>query len=139
VYVPGLFIAKAQVIPSEPEFDRVAKRRPPNDLDVGAVAESHLKQSASQIRIAAHGKNASAAADTEPVEAARFRRSAVIARRKVTSLLHTPGFQVNVSTQVYLVETEFQRQFHRGKCANTVLPLDVGVVPVALVRKNPTT
>jgi hypothetical protein len=93
VHVPGLFFSKAQVIPAEAELDRVAKRGPANNLDAGAVTESHFKQPTSQIGIAAHGKNAPTAADTESVEAARLRRSTVIARRKVTCLLHTPSFQ----------------------------------------------
>lgn len=86
--VPGLLVAKAEVISAEAEFNRIAQRRPPDNFDAGAVAETHFQQPAAQFRISAHRKHAPTATDAKAVEAARFRRSAVIARRKITCLLH---------------------------------------------------
>src|SRR5581483_7735527 len=58
-------------------------------FDAGTVAEAHFQQAAAEVGVAADGKDASAAPDAQPVQAARFRRPAVITTRKTTRLLHT--------------------------------------------------
>jgi hypothetical protein len=81
LYVPGLFVAETQVIPSEAEFDRIAQRSPADDFNAGAVAKAHLQQPPAKVGIATHGKNATPASNAQLVQAARFRRAAVITRR----------------------------------------------------------
>src|SRR5258708_14721577 len=87
-HVPGLLFAEAQVISTEAEFNRVAERRPANNLDKGAVAETHLKEAAAEVGIAADGDDASVTADPELVQATGLGRSAVVTTCKTTRLLH---------------------------------------------------
>ena len=86
--VPGLFVTKAQMIAAEAELNRIAQRCSPDNFDTGAVAEAHLQQATAQFRISPHRKHAPPATDAEAVEAARFWRPTVTARRKITCLLH---------------------------------------------------
>jgi hypothetical protein len=67
LHVPGLFFAEGQVIAAEAEFNRVAQRRPANDLDLGAVAKAHLQQPTANLRIATNGKHMPFAPDAELV------------------------------------------------------------------------
>jgi hypothetical protein len=69
------------MIPSEAEFDRIAKRSPADDFNAGAVAKAHLQQPPAKIGIATHRKNTTPAPDAQLVQAARFGRTAVVTRR----------------------------------------------------------
>jgi hypothetical protein len=106
-HVPGLFFSKAQVIAAEAELDRVAHRRTTNDLDTGAVAEAHLQQPATKVRVAADGEDAPVAPDPELVQAAGFRRAAVVTSRKTTCLLHTSYFRPWVTSKYTALRLSF--------------------------------
>src|SRR5882757_5797514 len=83
-----LFIAERKAIAAQPEFDRTAERRPADDFDARAVAESHLHQPALEVRISADRNDKAAAADAHLVQRARLGIAAVVASGRVTSLLH---------------------------------------------------
>jgi hypothetical protein len=88
LYKPRLFISERQMVSAQPELDRIAQGRPANDFDVRAVAEAHLQQTATNVKVAADGNDKPAAADAQLVQGAGFRRPAMITTRKVTCLLH---------------------------------------------------
>lgn len=92
-HVPGLFFPEAQVVAAQAEFDRIAHRRPANDLDARAVAKAHLQQPTAEIRIATDGEDAPVTPDPELVQATGLRRVAVVTSRKTTCLLHTLYFR----------------------------------------------
>ncbi|HMB94643.1 MAG TPA: hypothetical protein VKK61_01255 [Tepidisphaeraceae bacterium] len=75
----GLLIAKRETIATQAELDRIAHRGAADDFDVGAVAETHFEQSTAQILIAVDENDRTAAADPKAIEAARFRRTTMIA------------------------------------------------------------
>ena len=56
LHMAGLFFAEGQMVASQAEFNGVAKRRPANDFDLGAVAKAHFQQAAANLRIAANRK-----------------------------------------------------------------------------------
>jgi hypothetical protein len=82
LHVSGLFLAKAQVVTAEAEFDRVAHRGSPNDFYGCSVTEAHFQKSPAQVGIATDGHDAAAAANAELVQAARFGGAAVVTTRK---------------------------------------------------------
>src|SRR5205823_3442710 len=114
--VAGLLIAQRQAVATQAELDGVAQRRPPEDLDAGAVAEAHLQQPAADFRIAADGDHAAAAADAKLVQAASADVAAVVTPCRVASFLHRlllPITQRSDDSEYYtLVETEFQQRLH---------------------------
>ena len=91
LHVACLFVAEAQVVAAEAEFDRVTQGGSADDLDVGAVAEAHFQQASAEVGIAAHRKDAAAATHSKLVEPAGIGGAAVITGGKATCLLHT-GF-----------------------------------------------
>jgi hypothetical protein len=83
-----LVCPEGKVIAAHAELDRIAKRGPANHFNAGALAEAHFKQTAAQIRIAAHIDYTAAAPDPQLVKWTRSHRPAVIAAGKVTSFFH---------------------------------------------------
>ncbi len=86
--MPRLLIPERQVIPAQTKFNRIAQRCPADDLNTGAVAEAHLKESTAQFRVAANAYDAPFAADAQLIQRARLRRAVVIANTHVTGLVH---------------------------------------------------
>jgi hypothetical protein len=69
-HVTSLIATEREMVATQTKLDRIAHRRPADDLDLDAVAESHLQQPTTDFRIAADGNDAAFATDAELIEAA---------------------------------------------------------------------
>ena len=66
-----LFLAEAQAIPAQAEFDRITERRPADKFDAGGVAEAHFEQSSAEFAVAGDVDDARLAALLKTVERAK--------------------------------------------------------------------
>jgi hypothetical protein len=106
----GLIGTKRERVAAEAVFDGVAERGAADDFDGGAIAETHLEESATDVGVATDGDDASAAADAEVVEATGVDRTGMVARRKVAGLLHIAKHSDH---RYHGVEIPFHRSIRR--------------------------
>src|SRR4051812_23870024 len=74
----GLFFTEGKRVAAETELDRITQRCPANDLDGRTVAEAHLQQPATHVRVAPDGDDTSAAPDAQVVQATGIYRAGVV-------------------------------------------------------------
>ena len=70
------------MIPAQPKFDWIPKRRATNDLHIGPVAKSHLEQPSAKLLIATDARDGTMAAIPDLIQGTGLDRTTVVALRK---------------------------------------------------------
>jgi hypothetical protein len=83
-----LLVAKGQAVSAEPKLGRIAQWGTAEDFNLGAVAEAHFQQPATDIHIAANRDDPSPAPYPKTVQSACLHGTTVIAASQITCLLH---------------------------------------------------